>query len=144
MRHSLQMSAVPLLICAALLGGSAIAQPAAPPAAAIDWSSAKVIEVDMTNFAFSPSSLMLQQGVPYRLHFVNKTSGGHDFTAKDFFEAATIDPAAEALVKGGKISFKGSETADVGVVANRVGHFDVVCSHLMHATMGMRGEIIVQ
>jgi len=103
-----------------------------------------VVEIDLTNFAFSPASLALQQGVPYRLHFVNKTSGGHDFTAKDFFEATTIDPAGQALVKNGKISFKGSETADVGVVANRVGHFDVVCSHLMHATMGMRGDIVVQ
>ena len=144
MRPSLRQTLVQVSICAALLGGSAIAQPAAPPAAAIDWSNAKVVEVDLTNFAFSPSSLALQQGVPYRLHFVNKSSGGHDFTAKDFFEAATIDPAAQALVKNGKISFKGSETADVGVVANRVGHFDVICSHLMHATMGMRGEIVVQ
>jgi uncharacterized cupredoxin-like copper-binding protein len=103
-----------------------------------------VVEIDLSNFSFSPSSLALQQGVPYRLHFVNKTSGGHDFTAKDFFEAATIDPADQALVKNGKVSLKGSETADVGVVAGRVGHFDVVCSHLMHATMGMRGDIVVQ
>jgi plastocyanin len=135
---------IQLSIAAALLAGGAIAQPAAPPAAAIDWSSAMVVEVDLTNFAFSPASLPLQQGVPYRLHFVNKSSGGHDFTAKDFFEEATVDPAGQALLKNGKISLKGSETADVGVVANRVGHYDVVCSHLMHATMGMRGDIVVQ
>jgi len=144
MRLSPRQTVVQLSIAAALLAGSAIAQPAAPPTAAIDWSSAKVVEVDLTNFAFSPASLALQPGVPYRLHFVNKASGGHDFTAKDFFEEATVDPAGQAVLKNGKISLKGSETADVGVVANRVGHYDVVCSHLMHATMGMRGDIVVQ
>jgi plastocyanin len=131
-------------LVAALFAASAAAQPAPAPVAPVDWSTAKVVEVDMTNFAFTPSSLSLQQGVPYRLRLVNKTSGGHDFTAKDFFEAATVDPASQALVKNGKVSLKGEESVDIDVVPARVGHFDVVCSHLMHATMGMRGEIVVQ
>jgi uncharacterized cupredoxin-like copper-binding protein len=133
-----------LTVCAALLAGSAAAQPPEPAAAPVDWSTAQVIEVDLTNFAFTPSSLALQQGVPYRLHVVNKTAGGHDFTAKDFFEEAAIDPASQAMPKNGKISLRSGESADVGVVASHTGHYDLICSHMMHATMGMRGQIIVQ
>jgi plastocyanin len=138
------MRVIPLSIFAALFAASVAAQPAPPATTPIDWSSAKIIEVDMTNFAFTPAKLTLQQGVPYRLRFVNMTSGSHDFTAKGFFEAATVDPADSALLKNGKVSLKGDETADVGVVVTRAGRYEVVCSHLMHAMLGMRSEIVVQ
>ena len=143
MRPFLPIPAV-LTVCVALLAVPAAAQPPEPAAAPIDWSTAKVIEVDLTNFAFTPSSLALEPGVPYRLHIVNKAAGGHDFTAKDFFEEATIDPASQAMPKNGRISLRSGESADVGVVASRTGHYDLACSHMMHAFMGMRGVIIVQ
>ena len=128
--------AVLTLACA--IGLPAAAQPAP------DWTAAQTIEIDLSNFAFSPASLTLNQGVAYRLHFVNQASGGHDFSAKDFFAAATIDPEDQAAVTGGKVSLKGNQSADVRLIATQTGHFDVICTHLMHATMGMRGEVVVQ
>jgi len=128
---------------AALPMAFAVGLPAAAQPAP-DWSSAQTIEIDMRNFAFSPASLTLKQGVAYRLHFVNQASGGHDYSAKDFFAAATIDPEDQAVVTAGKVSLKGNQSADVRLVATQVGHFDVICTHLMHATMGMRGEVVVQ
>ncbi len=128
--------AVLTLACA--IGLPAAAQPAP------DWTAAQTIEIDLSNFAFSPASLTLNQGVAYRLHFVNKASGGHDYSAKDFFAAATVDPEDQAAVTGGKVSLKGNQSADVRLIATQTGHFDVICTHLMHATMGMRGEVVVQ
>ena len=133
-----RLFAVRILACA--IGLPAAAQPAPAP----DWSSAQTVEINLSNFAFSPSSLSLKQGVAYRLHFVNQASGGHDFSAKDFFAAATIDPEDQAVVIAGKVSLKGNQSADVRLVATQTGHFDVICTHLMHATMGMRGEVVVQ
>ncbi len=133
-----RLFAVLPLACA--IGLPAAAQPAPAP----DWSSAQIIEIDLRNFAFSPASLTLKQGVPYRLHFVNQASGGHDYSAKDFFAAATIDPEDQAAVTAGKVSLKGSQSADVRLIATQTGHFDVICTHMMHATMGMRGEVVVE
>ena len=131
-----RLFAVLTLACA--LGLPAAAQPA------LDWSTAQTIEIDLSNFAFKPASLTLKQGAAYRLHFVNQASGGHDFSAKDFFAVATIDPEDQAMVTGGKVSLKGNQSADVRLIAAQAGHFDVICTHLMHATMGMRGEVVVQ
>jgi plastocyanin len=132
------------LLVAALLAafagaGGVCAQPAAP-----DWSAAETIEVDFSNFAFSPEKLQLKQGVVYRLHFVNKTTGGHDFTAKAFFADAQIDPEDQAALKDGVVSLSGQQTADVRLVPGKAGHYDAKCSHFMHATMGMKGEVEVQ
>ena len=133
-----RLFAVLTLACA--IGLPAAAQPAPEP----DWTAAQTIEIDLSNFAFNPASLTLKQGVAYRLHFVNRASGGHDYSAKDFFAAATIDPEDQPAVTGGKVTLKGNQSGDVRLIATQTGHFDVICTHLMHATMGMRGEVVVQ
>lgn len=121
--------------------GLARAEPAAPPA---DWSKAETVQIDLKNFAFSPASLHLKRGVAYRLHFVNQTSGGHDFTAKDFFAAATLNPATAGAVSNGTVKLSGAQSVDIDLVAPEVGHFEAHCSHLMHATLGMTGEVVVE
>ena len=112
--------------------------------AAPDWAAARSVEVDLTNFAFNPSRLELKAGAPYRLHFVNKTSGGHDFTARTFFAEAVIDPEDQLAVKDGMIMLAGNQSADVRLIAPKAGQFEVRCTHLMHATLGMKGEVVVQ
>ena len=130
----------PVLVMAA--AAASLAQPAAP--AAPDWNSPQTIEIALTNFAFTPAALELKAGEVYRLHFVNKTSGGHDFTAKAFFSDATIDPDDQAAVKDGVVSLSGNQTADVRLMAPKTGRYEARCSHLMHATLGMKGEVVVQ
>ena len=127
------------LSLADLEGQQALAQAAAP-----DWSTAQTVEVDLTNFAFSPTQLALKPGVVYRLHFVNKTSGGHDFTAKDFFADAVVDPEDQANLKDGMVMLAGNQSADVRLMAPKAGQYEARCTHFMHATLGMKGEVLVQ
>jgi plastocyanin len=128
-------------VCLGLFALPALAQPAG---ASVDWSSAKVIEVDMSNYAFDPATLTLQHGVPYRLHFVNQSGGGHDFSAKDFFAQAVLDPATAAALKNGAVEVAGGKSVDLDVVAPAAGHFESHCTHFSHAMLGMKGQIDVQ
>ena len=130
-----------LALTLVLVGAAAQAQ---SPVSAPDWTQAQTIEVDLTNFAFSPARLELKPGEAYRLHFVNKTSGGHDFTAKAFFNDAVIDPEDQAAVKDGMVMLGGNQSADVRLMAPKAGHYEARCTHLMHATLGMKGEVVVQ
>jgi uncharacterized cupredoxin-like copper-binding protein len=130
---------LPVLALASAAALGVRAQPAAP-----DWSAAQTIEIDFSNFAFAPAKLELKQGAVYRLHFVNKTTGGHDFTAKAFFADAQIDPEDQAVLKDGVVSLSGQQSADVRLMTGKAGHYEAKCSHFMHATMGMKGEVEVQ
>ena len=51
------------------------------------------------------TTLHLRAGRPYRLEVHNAASGGHDFTAPEFFAAARIAPADAAKVAGGLVQF---------------------------------------
>ncbi|TPG13214.1 copper-binding protein [Sphingomonas oligophenolica] len=115
----------------------------APAHADPDWSRAKVLEVDLSSFAYTPATITLQHGTPYRLHLVNTSGGGHDFVAKEFFAQATLDPANRSIVDKGKVAVDGGESVEVDLVATRAGTYDVHCSHFMHSTFGMKGRIIV-
>jgi plastocyanin len=145
--RSLMSHALTLAVFVAIAAGAGLtashcrAQAATAP---VDWSQAQTVEIDLKNFAFSPASIHLKQGTAYRLHFVNQSSGGHDFTAKDFFAGATLDPATAGVVSNGTIKLSGNQSADVDLVAPPVGHFEAHCSHLMHATLGMTGEVVVE
>lgn len=108
-----------------------------------EGSNARTVEIDMTNFAYTPKAITLRRGVPYRLHFVNKAGGGHDFVAKEFFAQAAVDPASRSTVRKGEVELGGGESADVRLVATRAGTYDVHCSHFMHSTFGMKGKIVV-
>ncbi|QIK96504.1 copper-binding protein [Sphingomonas sp. HDW15A] len=129
---------LPLLLVSALLFAVPLgAQP-------VDWSNAKVVDVELSNYAFSPTTLTLQHGVPYRLHIVNKAGGSHNFLARTFFAQATLDPSSSAVVKKGGVELGGGESADVRLIAPQPGTFDVHCSHFMHSSFGMKGTIVVQ
>ncbi len=141
MSHTLTLAAFAAIAGASLTASHCLAQAPTPPA---DWSKAETVEIDLKNFAFSPASLHLKRGTAYRLHFVNQSSGGHDFTAKDFFAAATLDPATAGAVSNGTVKLAGNQSADIDLIAPQVGHFEAHCSHLMHATMGMTGEVVVE
>ncbi len=63
---------------------------------------AERVTVTMTNFNFAPEALHLDAGRSATIHFVNNGSGGHDFTAPEFFAAATMDAANRAKVGGAR------------------------------------------
>ncbi|MBC2777969.1 cupredoxin domain-containing protein [Parasphingopyxis marina] len=117
--------------------------PTAAPAQ-IDWSQAETVTVTLSSFAFTPETIELDHGRPYRLHFVNGSDGGHNFAARDFFEAAELGPGAAEMLDRGRIELDGGQSADIYVMLAEPGEYEVHCSHFMHTTFGMSGDIVVR
>lgn len=116
---------------------------AAPGAAtAPQWSQAARIEVTLSNFKFAPQSLHLKAGQPVLLHIVNAGSGGHNFAAKAFFDAAAVRSADAAMIHDGTVEVRGHQSVDIGLVP-KAGQYPLKCTHTFHKTFGMKGEIVV-
>ena len=113
------------------------------PTAIRAQSGAAAVEIELSSFKFRPATLQLEHGRDYVLHFVNTSSGGHDFSARSFFDAATIAPEDRAKLDKGSVDLEGGEEARIHLTAPAPGHYKVRCSHFMHSTMGMTGEIVV-
>ena len=93
----------------------------------------------MSNFKYSPPTLHLAAGRPVTLTFVNRSGGGHDFTAKAFFANSTITAGA---APGGEVEVRGRGTKSITLIP-RAGTYSAHCSHFLHTPMGMRGTILV-
>lgn len=117
--------------------------PASGEAQTADWGQARSLTIQLSNFKFDPSTVTLEHGTPYKLHFVNNAGGGHNFAAKEFFSDAEIAPDDAAKVSGGSIKLDGHESVDVKLVPVRAGTFKVRCTHFMHSAFGMTGTVIV-
>ena len=63
--------------------------------AAQDQAGPRTVEVQLSSFDFTPSTINLHAGQAVTLHLVNSGNGGHNFSAPEFFAAATV--AALAL-----------------------------------------------
>ena len=100
------------------------------------------VTVTLANFSFTPADLHLHAGQPVTIHFVNEGSGGHDFTAEEFFTAATMDTANRAHVAKGRVALGKGESSDV-TLTPRAGTYTVHCSHFGHSTLGMTGKVVV-
>ena len=116
--------------------------PAAAAAQSPDWAHAQRVEVRLSSFNFAPSTLHLRAGRPVVLHLVNTGSGGHDFTAPKFFAAAQVRPQDRAAVGKGSVELSGHRSADIALVP-RAGRYPLKCSHTLHKTFGMSGQILV-
>jgi len=131
-------------LAAILLAGCASTRPIKPQtiAAPVDFTKAEIVKVTLSNFEFSPSPLKLVAGRPYVLEFANTGSGGHDFTAPDFFAAARVTPEDAELIANGQIDLKKGETATVRLIP-AAGTFELTCTHFGHAALGMTSSIEV-
>lgn len=109
-----------------------------------DWSQAKPLTIELSSFKFTPATETLQHGTAYRIHFVNTSSGGHDFVAKEFFAGSIVAPEDRAKITNGGVDVDGHGSVDVRLIPNRTGSFKVHCSHFMHSSFGMTGTITVQ
>ena len=110
------------------------------PAPALAQAPAAALTIDVANFSFTPNPIRLPAGKPVTLTFTNKSGSGHDFTAREFFAAATITAGA---APDGKIDLTGHETKIVTLIP-RAGTYGAHCSHFLHASMGMTDTIMVQ
>ncbi len=101
------------------------------------------VSVTMENFKFEPNPVQLRAGVPTLLHLVNTASGGHSFTAPEFFAAAKVAPASQTLIHDGKVEVAKHSAVDIELTP-AAGQYPLKCSHTLHAAFGMTGTIVVR
>jgi uncharacterized cupredoxin-like copper-binding protein len=122
----------------------AIALVMATSVLAQESSQADRVAIELSSFKFTPSTITLEHGRPYVLHLSNKARGSHNFVAKTFFAAADVAPADRARLSKGGIEVDGGDQAEIHFTAPSPGRYEVHCSHFMHTSFGMKGEIIVR
>ena len=109
------------------------------PAATAAQPPAATVEIALSSFDFTPSAVHLRAGAPVILHLVNNGSGGHNFSAPEFFAAAHD---VSGPLRGGRVEVAGHGSVDVRLVP-AAGHYRLRCTHMMHTAFGMSGEITV-
>jgi plastocyanin len=102
--------------------------------------ASRTVEVQLSSFDFTPSTIHLRAGQPVTLHLVNSGNGGHNFSAPEFFAAAT---RVSGPVNRGTVEVSGHQSVDVTLTPAH-GSYHLRCTHTMHTAFGMRGEIAVE
>ena len=110
------------------------------PALAQDSPAPRTVEVRLSSFAFEPRTIALTAGRPVVLHLVNTGGGGHNFSAPQFFAAAT---GVSGPVEDGEVEVPGHQSVDIRLTPAR-GSYRLRCTHTMHTGFGMRGTITVE
>ena len=101
-----------------------------------------VIEVQLKNYEFVPSTLHLQRGVPVVLRLV-EASGSHSFSAPELFAASTLDPTTAAMIHDDKVEV-GEGGVELRLTPNTPGTYAFHCTHFMHSAFGMKGTAVVE
>lgn len=117
--------------------------------AGADWSKMETITVTMTEYAFSPSPIVLKEGVPTKLVLKNAGKEAHYFVAERFFEGI-----ATRKVQGSDGEIKApyftavevypGKTLEWFLVPAKKGVYDLLCTVKGHAEHGMKGKIEVR
>jgi uncharacterized cupredoxin-like copper-binding protein len=127
-----------MALCAVALSGAAAT--AAVPV--IDWSKPEVVRVELVDYRFVPDHLTFRHGVTYRLHLENTGKELHEFTAPDFFAEAVVRDPGKLANGGQEVVVQPGETADIDLLPQRPGHYDLTCAD--HDWDGMVGSIEVE
>lgn len=113
----------------------------APPAAA---QAPAAINVQLSNYKFTPKTIVLDHGRNYVLRLTNAAGGGHDFTAPEFFAAARIAAEDRRMVTEGEVEVHPGMTHEIHLTAPAAaGTYKVKCTHTLHKFFGMSGKIVV-
>lgn len=110
------------------------------PVAGLAQDAPQRVEVQLSSFDFIPSTIRLAAGRPIVLHLVNSGDGGHNFAAPEFFAAAQ---GVSGPVDRGRVEVSGHQSADIALTPTR-GTYRLRCTHTLHASFGMTGEIVVE
>ena len=117
---------------------------------AADWSEMKTISISLTEYAFSPSTLVLQEGIPYKLEIMNKGTKKHYFVSEGFFKAIAtrkLQSNTDGEIKAPYFSaievFPG-RSLDLYFIPVQKGNYDSQCTIVGHAEKGMVGQIRIE
>jgi plastocyanin len=100
----------------------------------------RTVEIRLSSFDFTPSTIRLAAGRPVVLHLVNTGGGGHNFAAPEFFAAAT---GVQGPVQRGRVEVAGRQSVDIRLTPAR-GTYRLRCTHTLHTSFGMTGRIVVE
>ena len=114
----------------------------AAPVAALAQPAAQTVDVRLTSFDFTPAQIHLRAGQPIMLRLTNGSSGGHNFSAPQFFAASQV-AAGQSAIHNGTIEVPSHQTVTVRLTPQR-GSYRLRCTHTLHTTFGMRGRIVVE
>lgn len=112
------------------------------PCARSEVAPSYSITVRLSNFAFTPDHLLLRADLPVRLHLVNDSRGGHDFSAPALFAASTFPNGAPP--PEGEVDVRSGQAVDVVFVPRVPGTYKVRCTHFLHTFFGMTGSVVVE
>jgi len=102
------------------------------------------VQVQLANFEFTPNTIVLDHGRPYVLRLVNVASGGHDFSATEFFAAAAVAPTDRSLIQEGVVEVPSGQVREIHLTAPAAGSYKLKCTHSFHKLFGMSGTIVVR
>ncbi|HEY5710508.1 MAG TPA: cupredoxin domain-containing protein [Allosphingosinicella sp.] len=105
-----------------------------------DQAAPRTVEVQLSSFDFTPSTINLRAGQPVTLHLANTGNGGHNFSAPEFFAASS---GVSGPVARGAVEVSGHQSVDVSLTPAR-GTYRLKCTHTLHTSFGMRGAIVVE
>src|SRR5712671_4747789 len=99
------MRATSLAMILILVGGCVSTHKITPQVAGegVDFSQATPVQVQLSSYKFTPSTLRLKAGGAYALTLVNAASEHHTFTAPEFFAAAKVAPGDAAKIAEGEV-----------------------------------------
>ena len=137
------------LFCVSASAISAESPDLAKALAGADWSKMETVTVTMIDYTFSPSPIILKEGVPTRLALKNDGKEAHYFVAEQFFKAI-----ATRKIQGSDGEIKAPSFTAVEVYPGKTlewflvpaakGGFDLLCTVKGHAEHGMKGTIEVR
>lgn len=115
----------------------------------MDWDTAKVVEVLLSEHNYSPSDLTFVRNKPYILRLNNVGAVSHDMVGGSFFGAIAIKMAQN---QGGRvvtpvlnaIYVKPKQQMELWFVPVRAGTYSFFCSIDGHREGGMEGDVIVK
>jgi uncharacterized cupredoxin-like copper-binding protein len=115
-----------------------------PVGAAAQGDQPTVIAVNLSEFKITPSEIALDKGRRYVLRLTDGGKHDHDLTAKAFFKTVSVDPASASAVHDGEVDLTPGDAADVGFTPLTPGTYEMHCGHPFHASLGMKGRIVVR
>ena len=117
--------------------------------AVADWSKMETVTVTMTEYAFTPSPIVLKEGVPTKLVLKNAGKEAHYFVAEQFFkEIATRKvQGSDGEIKAPyftAVEVYPGKTLEWFLMPAQKGVYDLLCTVKGHAEHGMKGKIEVR
>jgi uncharacterized cupredoxin-like copper-binding protein len=119
----------------------ALATLAVPSATA---QAPSIVNVQLSNYKFTPRTIVLDHGRPYVFRLQNVSGGGHDFTSKAFFAAAAVAPSDRRWIMDGEVEVAPGQVREIRLTAPGPGRYSLKCTHTFHKFFGMSGTIVVR